>query len=145
MFKQWIHMLFEYGFHLKILKTGRGFFACCYAAKCCGPKWAFANAFVEVNVVRGTDVLIFNFASRLPFCVTRLSVWNILNQSYNTLVNGSISVWICGVGQYIRDILLNYSQRIFGAQTVTSLQHDCLSSNLNGQNGFLSPRHLPQG
>ena len=36
-------------------------------------------------------------------------------------VNGSISVWICGVEQSIWDILLNYSQRIFDAQWVTRL------------------------
>ena len=37
------------------------------------------------------------------------------------LINGSIFVWICGVGKSIQDLLLNYSQRIFGAQWVTSL------------------------
>ena len=61
------------------------------------------------------------------------------------LINGSTSVWICGVGQSVWDILLNYSQKIFGAQWVTSLQHRCHSSNLIGQNGFLSPRRLPRG
>ena len=60
------------------------------------------------------------------------------------LINGSISVWICGVGQSIWDILLNYSQRIFGAWWVKSLQHGSLSSNLIGQNSCLGPRHLPR-
>ena len=36
-------------------------------------------------------------------------------------------------------VLLNYSQKIFGAQWVTSLQHGSLSSNLIGENGFLGP------
>ena len=61
------------------------------------------------------------------------------------LVNGPISVWLCGVGQSVWDILLNYSQRIVGAQWVASLQHGSLSSNLIGQNAFLGPRRLPRG
>ena len=60
------------------------------------------------------------------------------------LVNSSISVWIFCVGQSFWDILLNYLRRIFGGQWVTSLQHGCLSSNLIGQNGFLSPWRLPR-
>ena len=55
------------------------------------------------------------------------------------LVNGPISVWLCGVGQSIADILLNYSQRIFGAEWAASLQPGSLSSNLIGQNGFYVP------
>ena len=58
------------------------------------------------------------------------------------LVNGSIFVWICGVGKSIREILFNYSRRIFGAQWVTSLQHGSLSSHLIGQNGFLGSQAL---
>ena len=61
------------------------------------------------------------------------------------LVNGPISVWLRGVGQSIWDILLNYSQRIFGAQWVASLQHGSLSSNLICQNAFLIPRRFPRG
>ena len=65
------------------------------------------------------------------------------------LVNGSISVWICGVGQCIWDLLANYSQRIFGAWRVTTLLYGSLSFNLIGQNGFLCKRlkikrfHIP--
>ena len=55
------------------------------------------------------------------------------------LVNGPIFVWICGIGQSIWDILLNYSQRIFVAQGVMSLQHGWLSSNLIGQMAFWVP------
>ena len=61
------------------------------------------------------------------------------------LVNGSSSVWICGVGQSIWDIFVYYSQKIFDAQWVTFLQHGWLSSGLIGQNGFLGPRRLPRG
>ena len=42
----------------------------------------------------------------------------------------------CGLGQSIWDILLNYSQRIFGAQWVAALQHGSLSYNPIGQNAF---------
>ena len=44
--------------------------------------------------------------------------------------------------QSILDILLNYSHRIFGAQWVTSLQHDSLSSNLIDRNGFFGSQAL---
>ena len=71
--------------------------------------------------------------------------YNILNRTYNATRKCHISVWTCGVGQSIWDILLNNSQRIFGAQWVTSLQHGSLSSNLIGQNGLLGPRRLPTG
>ena len=75
-------------------------------------------------------------------CLDSIIYWT---KVITQLINGSISVWICDVGQSIWDILLNYSQRIFGAQWVTSLHHGCLNSNLIGQNGFLSPRRLPRG
>ena len=39
---------------------------------------------------------------------------------WTQLVNGSIPVWICDIGQSTWDILLNYSQRIFGAVTYVS-------------------------
>ena len=63
------------------------------------------------------------------FCITQLK-------------NGSIAVWMYGVGQSIWDIFLNSSQRIFVAQWVTSLQHGSLSSNLIGQNGFFVTQTL---
>ena len=53
------------------------------------------------------------------------------------LVSGSISVWLCVVRQFIWDMLLNYSQRIFDCEWVASLQHGSLSANLIGQNTFL--------
>ena len=37
MYKSWSRVMFEHGFYLKILKTGRGLFTWCYAAKHCGP------------------------------------------------------------------------------------------------------------
>ena len=60
------------------------------------------------------------------------------------LVNGSISVLICDVGQSRWEILLDYSQRIFVAQWVTSLQHGSQSSSLIGQNVFFWSRALPR-
>ena len=85
---------------------------------------------------------ISNISMRNKIICRRLAIWILLvsklywTQVITQFVNGLISVWICGVGQPIRDILLNYSQRIFGARWVTSLQHDCLSSNRIGQNVF---------
>ena len=54
-----IHMLFEYGFYLKIwcLKTGLGLFAWCYAAEHAAWNEHFVYAFVDVNVVSGNDIL----------------------------------------------------------------------------------------
>ena len=53
-----------------------------------------------------------------------------LTKLITQLVNGWISVCICGVVQSVWDILLNYSQIIFVHRAgVKSLQHDSLSPN----------------
>ena len=92
--------------------------------------------------------ILFFFHDLYSVCITisylqiNLSYWTkIITQ----LINGPISVWLCGVGQSIWDILLNYSQRMFGAQGVAPLQYDSLSSNLIGQNAFVGPRHMQRG
>ena len=58
------------------------------------------------------------------------------------LVTDPISVCLCGGGHSFWDILLNYSQWIFGAPWVAPLQHGSLTSNLVGKNAFFGSQAL---
>ena len=83
------------------------------------------------------------------FVITILSQESVQNiywtKIITQLVNGSFSVWIYDVGQSIWDILLSYSQRLFGANWITAVQYGSLSSNRIVQNGFFGPMRFSGG